>query len=80
MQTNRSVEKTDKNGMLALRIPIGRPEAEFAVLVVVEPRVVQTPTTENGWPVGFFDRMFGCVDETFERPPQGVLPPIECLE
>jgi hypothetical protein len=37
MQTIRVLEKTDKDGTLSLRIPRGQPEAEYEVLVVVQP-------------------------------------------
>ena len=38
MQTIRVLEKTGKDGTLSLRIPLGQPEAEYEVLVVVQPR------------------------------------------
>ena len=41
MQTIRVLKKTGKDGMLSLRIPLGRPEAEYEVLVVVQPRAVR---------------------------------------
>lgn len=73
MQTIRVREKTGKDGTLSLRIPLGTPEAEFEVLVVVQP-LTATPE-ERGWPPGYFDRTFGSIqDETFVRPPQGELP------
>jgi hypothetical protein len=72
------VEKTGKDGTLLLRIPLGKPEAEFEVVVVVQPKDASaTPTTpeERGWPPGYFDKTFGSItDETFERAPQGELP------
>ena len=41
MQTIRAMEKTGKDGMLSLRI-LGKPETEYEVLVVVQPK---TPAT-----------------------------------
>ena len=79
MQTIRVLEKTGKDGMLSLRIPLGRPDAEYDVLVVLQPRTAATTPEERGWPHGYFEKTFGSIaDETFERPPQGELPrPVE---
>ena len=40
MQTIRVVEKTDKDGTLLLRIPLGKPETEYDVLLVLQPKKV----------------------------------------
>ena len=79
MQTIRVREKTGKDGMLSLRIPLGKPEAEYEVLVVVQPTTTATTPEERGWPPGYFEKTFGSIgDETFVRPPQGELPkPVE---
>jgi hypothetical protein len=82
MQTIRVVEKTGKDGNLRLDIPLGTPESEFEVLVVVQPT---TPAThvgtrdKLGWPPGYFEDTYASImDETFSRPPQGELPkPVE---
>ena len=77
MQTIRVSEKTRKDGTLLLRIPLGKPEAEFEVVVVVQPKEGSTaPLTpeERGWPPGYFDLAGSITDPTFERPPQGELP------
>jgi hypothetical protein len=72
MQTIRMVEKTGKDGTLSLRIPMGKPEAEYEVLVVVQPRAPATDAEERSWPAGYLDRTFGSIDdETFLRPPHG---------
>ena len=76
MQTILIREKTGKDGTLSLQIPLGKPEAEYEVLVVVQPNAVGTTSEERGWPPGYFDKTFGSIDdETFVRPPQGELPP-----
>lgn len=78
MQTIRVVEKTDKNGMLLLRVPLGKPEAEYEVVLVVQPKegvAKATTPEERGWPPGYFEATFGSIDdETFVRPLQGELP------
>jgi hypothetical protein len=47
MQTIHVLEKTGKDGMLSLRIPLGKPEAEYEVLVVVQPRNGATNPEED---------------------------------
>ena len=77
MQTIRAMEKTGKDGMLSLRI-LGKPETEYEVLVVVQPKTPATTPEERGWPLGYFDLAGSIDDETFVRPPQGELPkPVE---
>jgi hypothetical protein len=77
MKTIRVVEKTGKDGALLLRIPLGEPETEFDVLVVVQPQETVIPTVapeQRGWPPGYFDLAGSITDETFVRHPQGALP------
>lgn len=75
METVRVLEKTGKDGMLNLRIPLGKPEAEFEVVVIVQPRLPNSATlTERGWPPGYFDLAGSITDENFVRPPQGEIP------
>ena len=69
MQTIRVLETTGKDGALHLHIPIGKPEMECEVVVVVQPR-----TENRGWPPGYFDLAGSITDETFKRHPQGELP------
>jgi hypothetical protein len=77
MQTLRILEKTDKDGTLHLDIPLGKPEAEFEIVIVVQPKDTlanaSTPE-ERGWPAGYFDLAGSIDDETFVRPPQGEMP------
>ncbi|HTU91982.1 MAG TPA: hypothetical protein VMF69_18005 [Gemmataceae bacterium] len=77
MQTIRVLEKTDKDGTLQLRIPLGKPEVEYEVVLVIQPKQAPpkaaTPE-ELGWPPGYFDLAGSIDDETFVRPPQGELP------
>ena len=78
MQTILVREKTGKDGTLSLQIPLGKPEAEYEVLVVVQPNEARTTPEERGWPPGYFDLAGSMDDETFVRPPQGELPkPVE---
>lgn len=77
MRTIRVVEKTDKDGMLRLHVPLGKPDREFEIVLVVQlheaPSKAATPE-ELGWPPGYFDLAGSIDDETFTRPPQGEMP------
>ena len=55
------------DGKLYLEVPVGKPDTEFEVEVVVRPKHV----SDKRWPPGYFD-LFGAIDdETFVRAPQG---------
>jgi hypothetical protein len=66
--------KSGPDSKLHLDIPVGSPNAEFEVEVVVRP----TPVQGQGWPPGYF-ALFGSIDdETFTVHPQPPLPsPVE---
>ena len=79
MQTLHVTERTGKDGVLNVRVPLGTPDADFDVVLVVQAkRDTAAPTEtpeERGWPPGYFENTFGSItDETFMRPPQGELP------
>jgi hypothetical protein len=74
MQTIHATQKTGKDGMLSLRIPLGEPETEYEVLIVVQPKSAAPTSDARGWPPGYFDLAGSIDDETFVRPPQGELP------
>ncbi len=75
METIRVHEKTGKDGALHLNIPLGRPEAEFEVVVIVQPKTPGAETVEErGWPPGYFDLAGSITDDSFVRPPQGIQP------
>jgi hypothetical protein len=83
MKTLRVTERTGKDGVLLVRIPLGKPEADFDVVVVVQPRdAVDSESVEERsvWPPGYFDLAGSITDETFTRPPQGELPPAAAIE
>jgi hypothetical protein len=77
METIRVLEKTGKDGALNLRIPLGKPEMEFEVVVIVQPKATASATgtpEDRGWPPGYFELAGSITDETFIRHPQGELP------
>lgn len=71
MSTTMIHSRSGPDSKLRLEIPVDRPDADFEVEVVVRPKA----RDEKDWPPGYFD-LFGSIDdETFVRPPQGLLPP-----
>ena len=82
MQTLRMLERTGKDGILHLQIPVGEPEADYEAVVVLQAKeTAGQPTSPEakGWPPGYFENTFGSItDETFVRHPPGELPkPVE---
>ena len=83
MQTLHVTERTGKDGVLNVSIPLGTPNADFDVVLVVQPKVAAASADgaeARGWPPGYFDLAGSIDDDTFERPPQGELPPAISLE
>ncbi len=76
MQTVRMVTRTAADGSLFLRIPLDQPEAEYEVVVVLQPAKTSNGPAASGeiWPDGFLQETFGSIeDESFVRHPQGQL-------
>ncbi len=65
MQTIRFVQKTAADGTLSLEIPLGQPEMECEVLVVVTPRNGTHPSHDRAWPEGYFDLEGSVPDDSF---------------
>ncbi len=78
MQTVRVSDRTDKEGILHVSVPLGTPEADYDVVLVVQPQEAKPAARSPGglgWPPGYFESTFGSIsDETFVRPPQGEMP------
>lgn len=75
MNMIRLSQKTDKEGSLSFVIPLGKPDQEYDVVIVLEPKSGKSTPEERGWPLGYFESTFGSIDdETFVRQPQGELP------
>jgi hypothetical protein len=70
METIKTSERTGTDGTLTLRVPLGRPDTEFDVVLVVQPK---TPAG-RGLPPGYFDLIGSIDDDTFDVPPQ---PPLK---
>ena len=63
------------DGKLHLEVPVGQPDTEFEIEVVVRPK-----SAKVSLPPGYFNLIGSIDDETFVRPPQGELPPPVELE
>jgi hypothetical protein len=75
MQTHRTIGEAGRDGALHLEIPVGAPDAEYEVVVVLQPsRAASAPATPEdlGWPPHFFEEPAGSIqDPTFRRHDQG---------
>ncbi len=72
MHTIQTRERTGSDGALSLRIPLGQPDTEFDVVVVVQPK---SPAKAPQLPPGYYDLLGSIDDETFMVHPQPPLPP-----
>ncbi len=81
VQTLRVTQRTGKDGVLHVSIPMGSPEADFDVVLVVQSKTPESSPAgldQAGWSPDYFDLAGSIQDESFVRPPQGVLPkPVE---
>ena len=75
MQTLCTVVKADEAGVLHLNLPIGAPNSEFEVVVVLQPKAIETQPRSpegRGWPAGFFEETAGSIQApTFRRHDHG---------
>ena len=76
MDTVMIRSRSGADSKLHLEVPVGQPDTEFDVEVVVRPN----QSTGGDWPEGYFDLFGSITDETFERPPQGTMPRAVDLE
>ena len=78
MHTLRVMERTGKDGVLHVSVLLGIPDAEYDIVLVVQPKETKPAATtpeELGWPPGYFESTFGSIaDETFVRHPQEEMP------
>ena len=59
--------RSGADSKLHLEVPVGQPDTEFEVEVVVRPNTAEG----DHWPADYFDLFGSIADETFVRPPQG---------
>ena len=71
MQTIQLSERTGTDGTLTLRVPVGRPDTEVDVVVVLHPK----GGAIDPRPAGYFNLIGSIDDETFVVHPQPPLPP-----
>ncbi len=72
MHTIQTHERTGSDGTLVLQIPLGQPDTEFDVVVVVQPKATADAPR---LPPGYFDLLGSIDDDTFVVHPQPPLPP-----
>ncbi|MBS0265099.1 MAG: hypothetical protein JSS02_24420 [Planctomycetes bacterium] len=72
MQTIQTRERTGSDGALSLRIPLGHPDTEFDVVVIVQPK---QGAESFELPQNYFALLGSIDDETFCTHPQPALPP-----
>lgn len=77
MHTFRTRERTGRDGALSMRIPLGQPDTEFEVVVVVQSK---SSADTAPLPPSYFDLLGSIDDETFIVHPQPPLPPPVELE
>jgi hypothetical protein len=70
MQTIQISERTGTDGTLSLRVPVGKPDTEFEVIVIVQPKAAAAGTL----PPGYFDLIGSIDDDTFVLHPQPPVP------
>ena len=54
---------TTKDGRLNLSVDVDVSDSDVAVLVTVTPVSSSTEVDENGWPLGYFDRVAGSMPD-----------------
>ncbi|MBO0700698.1 MAG: hypothetical protein J2P46_20040 [Zavarzinella sp.] len=70
MQTIQTRERTGTDGTLTVRVPLGQPDTEFDIVLVVQPKLANGPL-----PPWYYDLLGSIDDETFMVHPQPPLPP-----
>jgi hypothetical protein len=78
METVRLQISSNADGLLSMQIPAA-PNQQFEVLVVIQPIA---PTEDvardaHGWPIGFFESVFGSLaDDPLDENPPSLPPPV----
>jgi hypothetical protein len=75
MQSLTLHSRIGKDGILKLEAPIGLPDTDVEVILVVNPlkkgRKAKAIPQKGGWPEGFFERFAGSMPDLPVREPQG---------
>jgi len=75
MQSLTLRSRTGKDGILKLEMPIGMPNTDFEVILVVNPlkkgHKAKATSHKGDWPEGFFEKTFGSMPNFPMREPQG---------
>lgn len=68
--------KSGPDGTLHLDIPVGSPDADYEVEVVVR----RIPATGKDWPAGYAELFNSVEDDSFDVPAQPPMPPAVGME
>ncbi len=72
MQSIRVRQRVGADGILHLEIPTEIQEAEVEVMVSYQ-RIAPQEVDEQGWPIGFFERIYGiCADDPIVIDDEGI--------
>ena len=82
MHTLRVTERTGKDGVLHINLPVGMPDADFEVVLVVQPKLGEPAVALGTSTAGHRDTLKTLLGPSrmrrLCRPPQGELPePVE---
>ncbi len=69
MQTLHVQSQSGSDGVLHLEIPVETPNADYDIVIVLNPRHAASTATaeERGWPPGFFESTAGAWQGDFVR-------------
>jgi hypothetical protein len=71
METVKVTTKVSEDGKLTLTVPEAFKGMEVNVTLEIEKKKPDVPRDKNGWPIGFWEELYGSIsDPKFERPPQ----------
>jgi hypothetical protein len=81
MERLTATTKVPDDGALEVSVPSTYKGATVEVTVAIKDKPDLGPRDANGWPIGFFEKFVGCIqDPKFVRPPQGVMEPVPPFE
>lgn len=75
MQSITLNSRVGQDGVLKLSVPVGLPDVEMEVMIIIQPVTQPRPSELPGglgWSPTFFEHTFGCLrDEPLVREPRG---------
>ena len=62
-ETRETRGHTTREGTLNISVNVGIPDADVAVVVHVQSLATPRAVDSNGWPLGYFDQVFGSMPD-----------------